>query len=487
MAMQVANFLLSILWGPWTPIIIIAVAIYFTIRTKFVQVRLLKDMFVLLKKNSSKTKEGASGFQTFLLSAASRVGSGNIAGVAGAICFGGPGAVVWMVIAAILGASSAFVESTLAQIYKERWKGEFRGGTAFYIEKGLKLPVLALLFSIFAYLGLGFGFPLPNTATIVSSVKMITGIEPLITTIVAASMFAIIVFGGLKRITQVMDRAVPIMAIIYVGSCIVVLALNLGKIPSAISLMIDSAFNPNSLLGGMIGTSISWGVKRGLFSNEAGLGSATTAAAASDVEHPVQEGLTQVLAVYLDTLLICLIGAVTIITTNSFNVVDPSGNMLIANIPEVESGVLYIQTALASNLGAISNSLVLISIVFFCFTSIVVQYWFAEVNIWRIFKKRSSAITLTTKLIAIGAIFVGGLSYSDFAWAIGDIALGLMALANIPSIAFLGKYAFIALKDYEEQKAAGITRFTFDPEKLGILGTEPGLWKELNERGKYEL
>lgn len=488
MAMNIANFLLNILWGPWTPFIILAVALYFTIRTRFVQVRRLKDMFSLLKRNSGKAHEGVSGLQAFILSAASRVGSGNIAGVAGAVCFGGPGAVVWMFIAAILGASSSFIECTLAQIYKERWNGEFRGGTAFYIEKGIGIPMIALLFSIFAYLGLGFGFPLPNTASIVSSVGMATGLPPIVPTVITAVAFAIIVFGGIRRITEFTDKAVPVMATIYIACCIIVLVMHIGEIPAAIALMFNSAFNTKAFLGGMIGTAIMWGVKRGLFSNEAGLGSSTTAAATSDVEHPVQEGLTQTLAVYFDTLLICLIGAVTMITTNSFNVVNPAGEMVIANIPEIESGVLYIQNALATNLGQIANWAVLICVCFFCFTSIVAQYFYAEVNVWRIFKNHQKEATTVARFICIASIFIGGLTYSDFAWAIGDICLGLMALINLPAIVYLGKYALRALKDYEEQKKAGVKVLTFDPEKLGIPGTEPGLWKEISERNikKYE-
>ncbi|MDO5688743.1 MAG: alanine/glycine:cation symporter family protein [Tissierellia bacterium] len=481
--MTIINAILDILWGPATPAIIIAVAVYFTIRTKFVQIRRLPKMLELLKANSEQTTEGISGFQSFMISVAGRVGTGNVAGVAGAIAYGGPGAVIWMCIAAILGAATSFIESSLAQIYKVRYgEGEFRGGTTYYIEKGLGLRWLAVLFSVLAYFAQGFGFHLPNMSSIVYSIRETAGIAPMIPTIITAILFALIVFGGVKRIGSFADKAVPFMSLIYIGLCIVVLVTHVSVLPATISLMIDSAFNPKSFLGGMLGSAITWGVKRGLYSNEAGLGSATCAAGSSDVSHPAQEGLTQALAVYFDTLIICLIGAVTIIATNSYNVIDGSGEMIVSNIPEISVGVLYVQTAITGTVGTIGAYLLSICVWFFCFTSIVAFHYYGEVNIGQIFKNHPKGATIFARVVSVIAIFVGGLTFSDFAWAIGDLSLGLMAFINIPVILLLSKYAFKALDDYERQLASGVEKITFYPEKLGIKGTEPNLWNELSSR-----
>ncbi|PIE53868.1 MAG: sodium:alanine symporter [Dethiosulfovibrio peptidovorans] len=481
--MDLVDFLLGLVWSPLTPTVIVAVAIYFTIRTRFVQIRRIKEMFLLLFRNSAKTREGIPGIQSFMISVAGRVGTGNVAGVAGAICFGGPGAVFWMCLAAIVGAATSFIESTLAQIYKVRFgDGEFRGGTTFYIDKGLGLPWLAIIFSVFAYFAQGFGFHLPNMASIVSSAKMAFGMNPIIPTVFTAIIFALIVFGGVKRIGIFSDKAVPFMAGLYIVLCFIILIMNISKVPGAINLILSSALNPKSFLGGMLGSAITWGVKRGLYSNEAGLGSATCAAGSSDVAHPAQEGLTQALAVYFDTLLICLIGSVTVLATNSFNVIDGAGNMVVANIPEIESGVLYMQTAFTNNVGSVGGFLLTVCVWFFCFTSIVAMHYYGEVNIVKIFSSKPNAAALFARVVSVIAIFVGGLSYSDFAWAIGDLSLGLMAFINVPVVLILGKYSLITLKDYERQKEEGVAKFTFDPEALGIKGTEPGLWKELGER-----
>lgn len=482
--MGIVNFFLTILWSPLTPAVIIAVALYFTIRTGAVQIRWLKEMFMLLRKNSSKTTEGISGFQSFMISAAGRVGTGNVAGVAGAICFGGPGAIFWMCLAAVFGAATSFIESTLAQIYKVRFgKGEFRGGTTYYIEKGLGLRWLAVIFSAFAYFAQGFGFHLPNMASIVSSTRMTLDIAPIYPTVLTAVFFALIVFGGVRRIGAFTDKAVPFMALFYCLLCLVVLVTHYDRIPATISLILNSALNPGSFLGGMIGSAINWGVKRGLYSNEAGLGSATCAAGSSDVEHPAQEGLTQALAVYFDTLLICLIGAMTIIVTNSYNVINEAGHMVVPNLPEIESGVAYVQTAITGTVGIVGAYLLPICVWFFCFTSVVAFHYYGEVNITNIFRRYNpTTVAFAARCISVIGIFFGGLTYSDFAWAVGDVSLGLMAFINIPVVFILGRYALIALKDFERQKKAGVTRLTFDPDALGIKGTEPGLWKELSER-----
>ena len=486
MAMQIMNFLLDIVWGPFTPVAIIACSLYFSIRTRFVQIRKIKQMWKQLFGSRQKAEHGINGFQSFMISAAARVGTGNIAGVAGAICYGGPGAVFWMCVSALLGAASSFVESTIAQIFKERYENnEFRGGTAYFITKGLRAPWLAVIFTIFAWFTQGFGFHLPNMTSITSSLQASMSIPPIVPTIAAAVLFVLIVFGGVRGIAKFMDGAVPFMSVLYLFMCIVILVLNIGRIPATIALIVNSALNPKSFLGGMMGSAISWGVKRGLYSNEGGMGSSCPAAASSDVEHPAQEGLTQALAVYFDTLVICLIGAVTVIASNSFNVMS-DGVALIENLPGVEPGPLFIQSAFAVVFGNLGAILLAICICFFCFTSIVAMHYYAEVNACYLFKNHTKGATLAARIISVIAIFLGGLTYSDLAWSVGDLGLGLMAFVNFPVILILGKYAFAALRDYEEQEKAGVKRFTFDPAKLGIRGADEQMWAELSARAKNQ-
>ncbi len=484
MAMQIMNTLLGIVWGPYTPIIIIAISFYFSVRTRFVQLRKIKQMWNLLFGSRKKAEEGINGFQSFMLSAAARVGTGNIAGVAGAICYGGPGAIFWMCVSAILGAASSFVESTISQIFKERYgENEFRGGSAYFITKGLSAPWLAVIFTIFAWFTQGFGFHLPNMTSITSSLQASLQVPPIVPTIAVAALFALVVFGGVKGIARFTDGAVPFMSLLYLAMCVIILIMNITHIPAAIALIVNSALNPRSFLGGMLGSAISWGVKRGLYSNEGGMGSSCPAAAASDREHPVQEGLTQALAVYFDTLVICMIGAVTVITANSYNVIF-GDKAMIENIPGVEAGALYIQTAFSTVYGKTGAVLLTICICFFCFTSIVAMHYYAEVNACFLFKNHTKAATIAARLISIAAIFIGGLTYSDLAWSFGDLGLGLMAFVNFPVIVLLGKYAFAALKDYEAQEKAGVERFTFDPAALGIKGADTEMWRELSARAK---
>lgn len=481
--MTIINAIIGILWGPVTPYFIIGVAFYFSIRTKFVQIRKIPDMFKIIFKSGGKKEEGISGLQSFMISVGGRVGTGNVAGIAGAICFGGPGSIVWMCITAILGAASSFVESTLAQIYKIRYgNGEFRGGTTYYIKNGLRSPLLALIFSFFAFWAQGIGFHFPTMASIASTVRGTFGVHPIVPTVIAAALFCLISIGGVKSIGEFSNKAVPLMGGVYSILCLIILCMNITKLPGVFSLMFQSAFNPRSFLGGMLGSGIAWGVKRGLYSNEAGLGSATCAAGASDVQHPVQEGLTQCLGVYADTLLICLIGAVTILATGSYNVIDGTGNALIENLPGVTADVMYIQTAVSTALGSVGSVILTLCVCFFCFTSIMSFYYYGEVNITYIFKKHTKAAVWFARITSVLGIFLGGLIYSEFCWAIGDLALGLMFVINLPVIIILGKNALMAMKDYERQKKEGVERLTFDPDALGIKGTEPGLWKELSSR-----
>ncbi len=477
------NKCVGILWGWYTPFIILGVSLYFTIRTRAVQWRRLKDMFALLKGNNQSTENGISGLQSWMISAAGRVGVGNIAGVATAICFGGPGSIPWMCIGALLGAATAFIECTLANIYKVQYsEDELRGGTHYYIEKGLNAHWLAMIFGFFAVLAESFSLLLPNMLTIKTATAMVVKTPAIVPTLIVAAVFCLIVFGGVHRIADFANKAVPFMSLVYVATCLVILIMNVKEIPGTFALMFKSAFDPHSIFGAIIGSAVLWGVKRGIYSNEAGHGTATTAAGAADVDHPAQEGLTQALAVYFDTLLICLIGAVTIIATKSFNVVDGSGHTLVNNLPNVEYGVLYIQNAFIHNIGGFGNVLIAISVWFFCFTSIIAMSYYGEVTMCFMFRNHEKGATIAARLISVGAIFMGGLYYSEFAWNMADFAMGFMVFINLPIILILGKNAFIALKDYERQVNAGVTRLTFEPEKLGIRGTSPGLWDQLNKR-----
>ena len=485
------NAVNSVVWGTWGlslfPILVILcllAGLFYTIQTRFVQVRMFSEMVRLLKSNKSSA-QGISSFQALTVSLSGRVGTGNIAGVATAIGFGGPGAIFWMWIVAILGAATAYIEATLGQIYKETDAdtGEYRGGPAFYIERAMGQKWYAWIFAIATILACGVLLPtvqsnaignaiaqtisegsqITTSMGVFSSTKIITGL-------VVVTLLGFIIFGGVKRIANFAQVVVPFMALAYILTALTVIGLNIDQLPRIIGMIFADAFTPMAGLGAAIGL----GVKRGVYSNEAGQGTAPHAAAAAEVDHPAQQGLVQSFSIYIDTLFICTATAFMILITGMFNVGTADAGFIIQNIASDISaeGPAFTQMAIESVMPGIGNPFIAVALFFFSFTTLLAYYYIAESNvayIRRSFKMPGAVLLL--KLALITAVFFGTVIEAKIVWDLGDIGLGIMAWVNIISILIIflmGKPAIRALKDYEEQKAAGVTHYTFDPKKLNI-------------------
>ncbi|MBN8192342.1 alanine:cation symporter family protein [Bacillus sp. NTK074B] len=467
--------LVGILWSPVMIYFCLGVGLLFSILTKFLQVRLIKDMVVQMFKGGSSSA-GVSSFQALALSLSGRVGTGNIAGTATAIAFGGPGAVFWMWTIAFIGASSAFIESTLAQIYKVKQDGEYRGGPAYYIEKGIGWKWYAVLFSFATLLAMSILMPGIQSNSIALGLENAFGLNTTVTGIGLVVLIGVIIFGGVKRIAGVASYVVPFMAIAYILLSLIIVGMNIAEIPAVFALIFKSAFGADSVFGGIIGMAVSWGVKRGIYSNEAGQGTGPHAAAAAEVSHPAKQGLVQAFSVYIDTLLVCTATAFMILFTGSFNTEAPDGSMLANNLNGIEAGPGYTQAAIESVIPGFGASFVAIALFFFAFTTIMAYYYMAETNVAYLLRGKNSKIAMVVlKVVLLGATFYGAVREAALAWALGDIGLGLMVWLNLIAILILAKPALKALKDYEEQKKQGLDP-VFNSKKLGIKNAE--FWEQ---------
>jgi alanine or glycine:cation symporter, AGCS family len=463
--------LVGILWSPVMIYFCLGVGLLFSILTRFLQVRLIKDMVVQMFKGSS-SKAGVSSFQSLALSLSGRVGTGNIAGTATAIAFGGPGAVFWMWTIAFIGASSAFIESTLAQIYKVKQDGEYRGGPAYYIEKGIGWKWYAVLFSLATLLAIGVLMPGIQSNSIALGLENAFGLSTTVTGLALVVLLAVIIFGGVKRIAMVAAYVVPFMAIAYILLALVIVGMNIAEIPAVFKLIFSSAFGADAAFGGIIGSAIAWGVKRGVYSNEAGQGTGPHHAAAAEVSHPAKQGLVQASSVYIDTLLVCSATAFMILFTGAYNVEKPDGTRIVTNLEGVEAGPGYTQAAIESVLPGFGASFVAIALFFFAFTTIMAYYYMAETNVAYLLRGKNTKVAITLlKFVLLGATFYGAVKEAALAWALGDIGLGIMVWLNLIAILILAKPALRALKDYEEQKKQGLDP-VFNSTKLGIKNAE---------------
>lgn len=469
---QLVTNISHFLWS--TPMIIfcVLVGLYFTIRTNFLQIRHVREMVNLLFKGKS-SDEGVSSFQALSLALSGRIGVGNISGTATAIAFGGPGAVFWMWVIAFVGAASAFVESTLAQIYKEKNNGEYRGGPAYYIEKGLGWKWYAVLFSIATLIAMAVLMPGVQSNSIAVSIDNAFHIDTTITGLILVIILALIIFGGIKRIVNVAQFVVPFMALAYILVALYIIVINFNDIPAVFSLIFTSAFGADSLFGGMIGSAIAWGVKRGLYASEAGQGTGAHPAAAAEVSHPAKQGLVQAFSIYLDVFLICTATAFMILFSGAYNTIDENtGEYLVQNITGVEEGPGYTQAAVDSVFPGFGSGFVAIALFFFAFTTIMAYYYIAETNLAYLIKGRYSKIASNIlKIVLLGATFYGAVKEATLAWTLGDIGLGIMVWLNLIAILLLAKPAFIALKDYDLQKKQGLDP-TFNSTKLGIKNAD---------------
>jgi len=462
------NYLNGIIWSSVLIYLCLGTGLYFSLRTRFLQVRHFGHMLKIMREGKS-SEAGVSSFQALTMSLSGRVGTGNIAGVATAIAIGGPGAVFWMWTVAFLGASTAYIEATLAQIYKELDdNGSYRGGPAYYIEKAMGQKWYAWTFAVATIIAMGFCLPGIQANSIVAAMNNAWEIPALGTASVLAIGLALIVIGGVKRIAHFAQVVVPLMAAGYILIAFTVVFLNIDMVPTVTKLIINSAFGLDAGYGAIIGMAVAWGVKRGVYSNEAGQGSGPHPAAAAEVSHPAKQGLVQAFSVYVDTLLICSATAFMILLTGLYNVEGADGTFLYQGLPGVDVGPAYVQAAFDTVLPGFGSSVLAIALLFFAFTTIVAYYYIAETNVMFINRKvHRPWLANLLKVLVLTSVMYGGLKSADLAWALGDVGVGLMAWLNIVAILILQRPALVALKDYEQQLDAGVDP-QFDPQNLGI-------------------
>ncbi|ANR73940.1 alanine:cation symporter family protein [Prevotella scopos JCM 17725] len=452
----------------WSYILVgclIVCALWFTWRTHFVQFRMVGEMVRLLGESTGTHDKGekhVSSFQAFAVSIASRVGTGNLAGVASAIAIGGPGAVFWMWIIALLGAATAFIESTLAQLYKRRHADSFIGGPAYYILHGMHCKWMAKLFAVLITLTFCMAYISIQSNTICGAMDKAFSIAPIWMGVVLAVLSLVIVFGGIQRIAKVSSILVPLMAVGYVLLALVIIIMNIQLIPSVFRLIIENAFGFEQIAGGGLGATMMNGIKRGLFSNEAGEGSAPNVAATASTTHPVKQGLIQSLGVFTDTLLVCSCTAFVIIISGLY-------------VNSTDSGIKLTQIALESEVGTAGPIFIAIAIFFFAFSSIIGNYYYGEANV-RFLTQNPSAILVLRVITGGVMVMFGAIASLDLVWSIGDFFMALITICNLIAILTLGKYAFRLLDNYRQQKCAGIKSPVFKRDMMPDIEKDIECW-----------
>ena len=463
---SVVNAISGFLYRPYiVPLILVLAGIYFTIRLGLPQFRLFGESIRVVKEKPVNMGS-TSSFGALMVSTASRVGTGNIMGVSTAICIGGPGAIFWMWVTAILGGASAFVESTLAQIYKKKNPdGSYYGGPSYYMEHALKQRWLGIIFAIALLLTYAVGYNMLasyNTQDTFSAFSFYGDKTPYIVGAILAVLFAASVLGGAQRLTKVTEILVPVMGVLYVLVSLVVIIMHIGSIGHVLGMIFGSAFDFKAIFGGFTGSAIMWGIKRGLYSNEAGMGSAPNAAAAADVSHPAKQGLVQMLSVFIDTLLICSATAFMCL----FSGAVPSEEL---------AGAAYVSASMKAALGGFGPIFMAVAVCLFAFTTLIGNYYYTE-GCWRfILKKEPSKAFMTCwRIFCAALVFIGAIISAGLAWDSADLTQAIMVVINVPVIVILGKPAFDALKDYQKKKKAGSDDH-FHESDIGLTNTE--CWK----------
>ena len=488
------SWLNGIIWSNALIGLCLGAGLWFSIRTRFMQVRGFAEM-CRLTVTGQKSDAGVSSFQALAISMAGRMGIGNIAGVATAIAYGGPGAVFWMWVMGFLGASTSYIESTLAQIYKEKdAEGRYRGGPAYYIEKAMGLKWYAMAFALATIVATGLLLPGVQANAIADSASNVlcngggceafggAGGLKLWIGVAVATVLALIIFGGIKRIATFAEIVVPFMALAFILMAVVVMAVNADKVPGMFADIFSSAFGAHAAFGAIIGQAVAWGVKRGVYANEAGQGTGPHAAAAAEVSHPAKQGYVQAFAIYFDTMLVCTSTAFLLLSTgmyNTFKVVKDGGTQTLVaifeGVPGVQpsEGAQFTQAAVESVLPGWGAGFVALALFFFAFTTIMAYYYMAETNLTYVagVRKPHRLAILLLRLGIIGMVVFGAYHNAAMAWTLGDIGVGLMAWLNIVAILILQKPALLALRDYERQKKLGLDP-TFDPQALGIRNAD---------------
>lgn len=455
------------MYGKFLIFLLILCGLYFTIRTKGAQIRLFPESIRCVREKGEEGK--ISSFQALMVATASRVGTGNIAGVTSAIVLGGAGAIFWMWVMAIVGAASAFIESTLAQVYKEKDGDTYKGGPAYYIQRALGMRWLGILFAVFLILTFGFGFNGLQSFTIASAFNVYfpdfaTSMIPSIIGGILALYALVMFFGGAKMIGKISSILVPVMAILYILAGLAIFFMNIDKLGGAVKMVVDSAFDFKAIFGGFAGSCMVAGIKRGLFSNEAGMGSAPNAAATADVSHPAKQGLVQVLSVFIDTIVICTTTAFIVMLAGPLGATNDKGELL--------NGIPFVQQAVKSQFGEFGIHFITISIVLFAATSIIGNFYYVEINIKYISENKTFMFIM--KLLAVAVVYFGAIIDMSTAWNLADVIMGGMTVINVAVMFILGKKALLVIQDYEKQKKEGKNP-VFKAADVGITDTD--YWK----------
>lgn len=480
--MDAFNFWISrindFVWSYLLVGLLLGCAVWFTLRTRFVQFRMLREMVRVLGESAAvprgaasdaagpeggapaKRERHVSSFQAFAVSLASRVGTGNLAGVATAIVVGGPGAVFWMWVIALVGAASAFVESTLAQLYKRRGRDSYIGGPAYYMERGLGRRWMGVVFAVLICVTFGFAFNSVQSNTICAAWEEAFGLDHRWVGAGLTLLSLGVIFGGIRRIARVSGVVVPVMALGYILLAFGVVAFNIGRLPGVLELIVGNAFGWEQALGGGVGSALMQGIRRGLFSNEAGMGSAPNVAATAEVSHPVKQGLIQTLGVFTDTLVICSCTAFIILFGG-----HPDASL---------SGIRLTQAALVNEIGPAGGVFVAVAIFLFAFSSIIGNYYYGEANI-RFITGRGWVLT-AYRLCVGGMVLFGSLATLELAWSLADVTMALMTLFNLAAITLLGRQAFLLLRDYVGQRRQGVRDPVYTRDRIAELRDKTECW-----------
>ncbi|MDG9922254.1 MULTISPECIES: alanine/glycine:cation symporter family protein [unclassified Pseudomonas] len=457
------DLLNDLLWSKVLIVALVGLGLYFSIRSRFVQFRYFGNMFSIFAEAFQRKPGQLSSFQALMLSVAGRVGAGNIAGVAVAIMLGGPGAVFWMWLVALLGMATSYFECSLAQLYKRREPdGSYRGGPAFYIEHGLGLRWLAIVFSILLLVTFGFGFNAVQSYTVATSLHDTFGLPTHFSGIALVAVIGLIIFGGIKRIASMADVLVPIMAFSYIGMALVVIGMNVSDVPATLALIVKSAFGLEPAFAGGIGAAIIMGVKRGLFSNEAGLGSAPNVAAVAEVKHPAAQGIVQSLSVFIDTLLVCTSTALIILLSGVY---QPGSEM---------AGVVLTQSALAAQVGEWGRVFVSMALLLFVFTTLVYNYYLGE-NALGFFSSKRWLVQVY-RVLVICLVLWGSMQDLSTVFGFADVTMGLLALVNLFAVFMLFNVGLRLMRDYDAQIKAGVASPVLDAKQFADLDLDPSVW-----------
>ncbi|WP_417903672.1 alanine/glycine:cation symporter family protein [Burkholderia cenocepacia] len=463
--MEILTRLNELLWSPLV-VFVLGFGLYLTIKTGCLQVRGLPDMLRLITQRQPG-EAGISSFQALALTLSSRVGVGSIAGVATAIAAGGPGALFWMATMALLGGATAYVESTLAQIYKSKINGVYSGGIPWYIERGLGLKSLACVAAFAALCLYALFAPGIQSNNIGLAFQSAFKISPIYTGSVLVGLLAFIIFGRRTRLIHFVEYMVPFMAGAYILMAVGIVVANFDKLPGAVHLILSSAFGVNAVYGGIVGSAITWGVRRALFANVAGVGEGTFGSAAADVSHPVKQGLVQCFSIYIDTLFVCMATGIMIIITGQYNVLGDAAMPLTVNLPGIEAGPAFAQAAVNSVFHGFGAPFVATSIASFAFTTLIAFYYIAETNLTYLLGGQKKWALFALRVTVCMTVLHGAIESSAVIWAIGDFGYASLAWINMICLVLLSKPALLSLKDYYQQKREGRDP-TFDPKKLGI-------------------